>query len=55
MENKTPIEIHYDKHNRRAVKVFTDHRESKRFYITKYLNGKNPKVVNPAKREKEAS
>lgn len=47
--------IEYDKRNHRAIKVFTDYYEGRRFYIAKHNAGKNPKIINPAKRMKATS
>jgi len=53
MQRPIQIEIHYDKHGTRAIKEFTDYYTSRRFYIAKYIAGKNPKVINPHKLRKE--
>lgn len=47
--------IEYDRRGQRVRKEFDDYYVGRRFYIAKWNAGRNPKVVNPAKREKEQS
>ena len=58
MRHQTPcptFHIEYDKHNRRAIKVFNDYYEGRRFYTAKFKAGRNPKIINPNKPSKEQS
>lgn len=47
------FEIEYDRRGQRARKDFDDYYVGRRFYIAKWNAGRNPKVMKPAKREKE--
>lgn len=40
-----PVTVAYDCRGTRTTKTFTDAYEARRFYVSKYRAGKNPKVV----------